>query len=186
MNLPHSVEQLRERCAAGESFDYLYFWGHSSAPGAPLGKACFSQWFKSPFTQDGVRYATAEHWMMAGKARLFGDEQALERILAARTPADAKALGREVRGFDDARWRTHSFELVVEGNLGKFEQNPDMQRVLLGTGTKVLVEASPVDPVWGIGLAEADAAAREPATWRGLNLLGFALMQVRERLGGQA
>lgn len=182
MSLPLSVEQLRERCAAGDTFDYLYFWGHTSAPGAPLGKACFSQWFKSPFVLEGVRYATAEHWMMAGKARLFGDERALEAVLAARTPADAKAVGREVRGFDEARWLAARFDLVVAGNQAKFEQNAELRRVLLATAGRVLVEASPVDPVWGIGLAEADAAARTPATWRGLNLLGFALMAVRERL----
>lgn len=182
MNMPITVEQLQQACAAGDSFDYLYFWGHSRAAGAAVGKSCLSQWYPSAFSLAGIRYATAEHYMMAGKARLFGDGDALQRILAAHTPNEVKAIGREIRGFDEALWRESRQAIVFEGNLGKFSQNPELARYLLGTAPRVLVEASPVDPVWGIGLAEGDSNAHTPATWRGLNLLGFALMQVRECL----
>jgi ribA/ribD-fused uncharacterized protein len=182
MNMPITVEQLQQACAAGDSFDYLYFWGHSRAAGAPVGKSCLSQWYPSAFTLAGICYATAEHYMMAGKARLFDDAEALQRILAACSPNEVKAIGREIRGFDEALWRESRQAIVFEGNLGKFSQNPELARYLLGTAPRVLVEASPVDPVWGIGLAEGDSNAHAPATWRGLNLLGFALMQVRECL----
>ncbi|MFD0725296.1 NADAR family protein [Lysobacter brunescens] len=184
--LPLDVDALRARATAGERFAFLCFWGHRPrADGAPSA-SCFSQWYPSPFTVDGVRYATAEHWMMAGKARLFGDESALAKVLANDDPGAAKAAGRGVRHFDEARWSAHRFDLVVEGNLAKFSQHPDLRRFLLSTGDRVLVEASPVDPIWGIGLAAADPRATEPAQWTGLNLLGFALMVVRERLAAIA
>lgn len=184
--LPLDVDALRARVAGGERFGYLCFWGHRPrADGAPSA-SCFSQWFASPFTVDGVRYATAEHWMMAGKARQFDDEAALAKVLAHDDPAAAKAAGRGVRGFDEARWLAHRFDLVVEGNFAKFSQHPALGRFLLSTGDQVLVEASPVDAIWGIGLAAGDPRAHDPAQWPGLNLLGFALMDVRERLGASA
>jgi ribA/ribD-fused uncharacterized protein len=176
------VERLRQRCAAGESFKYLYFWGHRPATDDKVGKSCFSQWYEASFKLDGVRYASAEHYMMAAKARLFDDPRLLERILAARSPGEAKVLGREVAGFDEARWNAERVGIVIEGNLGKFGQNASLKKYLLGTADRVLVEASPVDAIWGIGLAASDPLAAEPATWQGLNLLGFALMEVRRRL----
>ena len=179
---PRDLEALRARHATGERFDFLCFWGHRGrADGAP-SKACFSQWFPAPFVIDDVRYATAEHWMMAGKARLFGDAAALAKVLAHDDPAKAKAAGRGVRDFDEAIWTTRRFALVAEGNRAKFEAHPPFRDFLLATGDRVLVEASPVDPVWGIGLAADDPAAADPARWRGSNLLGFALMAVREAL----
>jgi hypothetical protein len=184
--LPADVDALRARVAAGEAFRYLCFWGHRGrADGAPSA-ACFSQWFPAPFVVDGVRYATAEHWMMAEKARLFGDAAALAKVLAKDDPAAAKAAGRTVRGFDEAIWQRHRYGIVVAGNRAKFGQHPALAAFLAGTGDRILVEASPVDPVWGIGLAAADPGAHDPDRWRGLNLLGFALMDVRAGLGGQA
>lgn len=183
---PRDLEALRVRHATGERFDFLCFWGHRGrADGAP-SKACFSQWFPAPFEVDGVRYATAEHWMMAEKARLFADEAALAKVFAKDDPAAAKAAGRTVRGFDEAIWQRHRFGIVVAGNLAKFGQHPALAAFLAGTGDRVLVEASPVDAVWGIGLAADDPGAHDPDRWRGANLLGFALMDVRARLGGQA
>jgi hypothetical protein len=184
--LPVDVDALRARVAGGETFRYLCFWGHRGrADGAPSA-ACFSQWFPAPFTVDDVRYATAEHWMMAEKARLFGDEAAVVRVFANDDPGAAKAAGRTVRGFDEATWQRHRFSIVVAGNLAKFGQHPVLAAFLAGTGDRILVEASPVDPVWGIGLAATDPGAHDPDRWRGANLLGFALMDVRARLGGQA
>lgn len=177
-----SREQLAEILAAGAVPKWLMFWGHQPQVDGTVGKGCLSQWWPCLFTVDGVDYASAEHWMMAGKARLFGDEEALARILAARSLAEAKNLGRLVRGFDEELWTSRRFELVVAGNVAKFGQDPARREFLLGTANRVLVEASPRDRVWGIGLGAANEKATDPTQWRGLNLLGFALMEARERL----
>lgn len=123
--------------------------------------------------------------MMAAKARLCGDAETAGKILAAPHPGAAKALGRQVRGFDEQRWVQHRFEVVVAGNLAKFGQHRQLGDFLAGTGSRVLVEASPRDRVWGIGLAADDERARSPERWQGLNLLGFSLMEVRRQLRAQ-
>jgi len=122
--------------------------------------------------------------MMAAKAMLFGDAETAERIRAAPHPGAAKALGRQVRGFDEQRWAERRFSLVVTGNLAKFGQHPELRDFLLGTGSTILVEASPLDRIWGSGLTVDDEHAASPADWSGLNLLGFALMEVRRQLQG--
>ncbi len=175
-------DDLLTRVRAGERIKYLCFWGHRPLPDGRLGPSCLSQWWPSPFTVAGVEYTTAEHWMMAGKARLFGDADAERRVLAAAHPAGAKKAGRLVRGFDETVWERERFRIVVEGSVHKFASDPALRAFLLHTGDRVLVEASPVDRVWGIGLAADDAAATDPERWRGPNLLGFALMAARERL----
>ncbi len=175
-------EALAALVAGGTRPRYLMFWGHRPRPDGSVGPSCLSQWWPAPFTVDGVRYPTAEHWMMAGKARLFGDERSAAQVLAAGHPNQAKALGRQVRGFDEELWARHRWDLVVEGNVAKFGQHPALRDFLLGTGSRVLVEASPLDRVWGIGLAADDERAADPARWQGLNLLGFALMETRSRL----
>lgn len=177
-----SREALIRAVRAGAGVKYLHFWGHRPRPDGRIGPSCLSQWWPSPFTVDGVRYATAEHWMMAGKARLFEDAAAERAVLAAGHPAEAKKAGRLVRGFDEEVWARERFRIVVEGSVHKFAAHPELQGFLLGTGDRVLVEASPVDRVWGIGLAADDEAAMDPERWRGPNLLGFALMAARERL----
>ncbi|MEH1016178.1 NADAR family protein [Micromonospora sp. CPCC 206060] len=179
---PADLDDLRTRLAAGSRVRYLFFWGHRPQRDGSVGPGCLSQWWPAPFVVDGVRYATAEHYMMAGKARLFGDGPAVDRILAAPDPGAAKALGRQVRGFDEQVWVAHRFDLVVAANVAKFDQHPELGAFLVATGGRVLVEASPVDRIWGIGLAADDPRATDPARWRGLNLLGFALMQARARL----
>lgn len=121
--------------------------------------------------------------MMAEKAALFGDETTREEILRAPNPGAAKALGRKVRGFDEAAWIERRFSIVVAANEAKFGQNVELATFLKQTGSRVLVEASPVDRIWGVGLAADDEKIDNPNQWRGLNLLGFALMQVRESLG---
>ncbi|MFE3518107.1 NADAR family protein [Streptomyces sp. NPDC059166] len=176
------MDGLLARTARGERVKYLPFWGHRPRPDGSLGKSCLSQWWPSPFTVDAVTYASAEHWMMAGKARLFGDAETEELALGARSPAAAKKAGRLVKGFDDAVWARERFALVVTGSVHKFGQDPALRAYLLGTGDRVLVEASPVDRIWGIGLAADDPRAADPASWRGLNLLGFALMEARTLL----
>lgn len=123
--------------------------------------------------------------MMAGKARLFGDEDMASRIIEASSPGDAKALGRAIQGYDEKLWAASRYVIVVEGNIAKFGQHPDLLAFLAATAGSVLVEASPANRVWGIGLAADDSRAVRPSQWEGLNLLGFALMDVRERLAGE-
>jgi len=170
----------------GRRPELFLFWGHRPLPNGIIGKSCLSQWWPARFCVEGVTYPTAEHFMMAEKARLFGDESTRARILTTRHPKTAKELGREVRHFKQNVWHKERFHIVVRGNLAKFEQNRDLGAYLLSTGDKVLVEASPYDDIWGIGLAADDQRAKNPAQWRGLNLLGFALMEVRQilRTGG--
>lgn len=176
---------LQAAVGEGAVFKYLFFWGHTPKRAGEVDASCLSQWFPAPFTVDGDTYATAEHWMMAGKARLFGDADALARILSSTDPQAAKAFGRAVRGFDEARWDEHRFAHVVEGNVHKFGQRPALRSFLLATGERVLVEASPRDRIWGIGMGASNEDARDPRRWRGANLLGFALMEARARLRAQ-
>lgn len=175
-------ESLAAHLAAGNAVEFLFFWGHTPRSEGAVDAACLSQWFPRAFAQGGIDYASAEHFMMAEKARLFRDAEALESILKAPTPADAKALGRKVRGYDDAAWGAARFDAVVRGNLAKFGQHPDLRAFLLATGERVLVEASPRDTIWGIGLGAQNPDASSPQRWRGRNLLGFALMAVRDQL----
>ncbi|MEH0982571.1 NADAR family protein [Micromonospora sp. CPCC 205556] len=182
---PRTVADLTALLAQGRRVKYLCFWGHQPRRDGTIGHGCLSQWWPAPFTVDGRRFITAEHWMMWHKAALFGDEEMAEQILAASHPHRAKTLGRQVRGFDEAVWEARRYDIVVAGSVAKFGQHDDLRAYLLGTGERVLVEASPVDRVWGVGLAADDPRAEDPARWRGLNLLGFALMQARDELRGR-
>jgi ribA/ribD-fused uncharacterized protein len=177
-----SIEELRSAIATGVRVKYLFFWGHQPSNDGRITASCLSQWWPAPFTVDGVRFGSAEHYMMWRKAMLFGDGATAERIVAAGHPRQAKELGRGVRGFDEDRWAAERFEIVVAASLAKFGQHPDLAGFLLGSAGRVLVEASPVDRIWGIGLAADDPRASDPARWQGLNLLGFALMRAREAL----
>jgi ribA/ribD-fused uncharacterized protein len=176
------VDDLIELELRDEFPEFVLFWG--GKPHHGVGKSCLSQWYPSPFTVDGVTYPTAEHYMMAGKARLFGDAEAEARVLADPDPARAKGAGRAVRGFDEESWTAHRYDIVVAGNRAKFCGHEPLRNFLLATSGKVLVEASPYDAIWGIGLGVRQPEAVRPSEWRGLNLLGFALMDVRAHLSG--
>lgn len=171
---------LEEALQAKACLEFLFFWGHQPAKDGRITSSCFSQWWPASF--DGVLYPTAEHWMMAEKARLFGDEQAVQQILSAVSPKQAKQLGREVRGFSEVAWDRQKRRIVAEGSYAKFSQNKELGAFLLSTGSQILVEASPVDRVWGIGLSADDGRTANPLLWRGENLLGFTLMTTRDRL----
>ena len=179
---PSDARSVQDLLLVGERAKFLLFWGHTPPAAGGVSAACLSQWWPSGFSVDGVDYATAEHHMMAGKARLFGDDDAAARIVAAGHPRDAKVIGRQVRGFDQEAWEAARFEIVVRGNVAKFGQDPELRDFLLGTGRRVLVEASPRDRVWGIGMSARNENAENPGAWRGANLLGFALMEARHRL----
>ena len=158
---------------------YLMFWGHRPEPDGSIGRGCLSQWWPATFTVDSHTFATAEHYMMWSKAKLFNDDEIAEKILSAPHPHRAKALGRQVRAFDQEVWESARYAIVVEGSRAKFTQHDDLGTFLRRTGDRVLVEASPMDRVWGIGLAANDPRAEDPTQWRGLNLLGYALMAAR-------
>ncbi|MDE3724881.1 NADAR family protein [Nocardiopsis sp. N85] len=183
---PENARSAADLAKTTGRVQYLHFWGHRPHPSGKVSASCLSQWWPADFTVDGALYRTAEHYMMAGKARLFGDDEALAEIIEAGHPRDAKEIGRRVRGFDQAVWEASRFDIVVAANVAKFGQHSDLRYFLLGTGNRVLVEASPRDRVWGIGLGAGHDDAGRPERWRGLNLLGFALMEARARLAAGA
>jgi ribA/ribD-fused uncharacterized protein len=161
------------------ALEFIFFWKPSLNV---IDKSCLGQWQQSYFEVDMDTYSCAEQYMMAEKARLFEDEDAEAQIMQAVHPKEMKALGRKLKNFDQNIWDKAKYSVVLNGNYYKFAQNKEMRDFLLATGNKVLVEASPLDTIWGIGLREGDTKAQNPATWRGTNLLGFALMEVRDEL----
>lgn len=180
----HQLSELRASWAAApRPQSFLFFWGHTSKDPHIVGPECLSQWYPAPFHLDGIPYPTAEHAMMVAKARCFGDTEIVQQILADPCPKKAKQLGRQVRGFEAERWEAIDFEVVLRANLAKFSQNPVLGDFLRSTASKILVEASPLDAKWGIGLDRHSPLAQDPRTWKGSNLLGFALMQVRQSMG---
>ena len=182
MSEPRSREQLERQIAEGARFKYLLFWGHQPLPSGEVGAGCLSQWWPVEFELEGQLYRSAEHYMMAEKARLFEDSERLAHIMSCEHPAEAKKWGRRVVGFEQKVWNRKRFEIVVRGSQAKFGQNPELKAYLLATGKRILVEASPRDRIWGIGLGKNSDKATDPHQWRGLNLLGFALMEARSRL----
>ncbi len=180
--MKYTLQNVTERFKRKEKLKFLFFWGHTVKD--EITKACFSQWFPLEFTENGTTYKTAEHYMMAGKAKLFNDEEILDKIVQATSPNQAKSLGRKVRNFDPKIWDEHKYEIVKQGNLLKFSQNEKFGEFLLSTNNKILVEASPYDKIWGIGMLESDSRAENPLLWNGENLLGFALMEVRDEFKG--
>ena len=178
---PLDIAALQSRIRAGWRPQFVFFWSHTS-PVAAIGNECLSQWYPAPFIIDGVSYRSAEQYMMAEKARLFGDREAVHRILETNDPHVAKEVGRQVSRFSERTWQERRFEIVVTGNEAKFSQNIALRQFLAGTGRCILAEASPTDEIWGIGLAADDLGATDPLAWRGHNLLGFALMHVRSRM----
>jgi ribA/ribD-fused uncharacterized protein len=177
--MKYSIEKLTTEKQENK---FLFFWGHQPNKDGSISKTCFSQWWLSSFDVDGITYKTAEHWMMAKKALLFNDKEIFEKIIQAKSPAEAKKLGREVKNYDDKLWLANRYQIVKEGNYHKFSQNAELATFLLNTKERILVEASPVDPIWGIGMAADNKEVNNPEKWQGLNLLGFALMEVRDEL----
>lgn len=176
------MKYSKDKILENKENDFLFFWGHQPSKDAIITKTCFSQWWMSSFNVDGIEYKSAEHFMMAKKAELFDDLEVGNKIINANSPADVKKLGREVKNYNDHTWTENRYEIVKEGNFHKFDQNPDLKKFLLSTEEKTLVEASPVDPIWGIGMASDNVNCNNPEEWKGLNLLGFALMEVRDEL----
>jgi len=150
---------------------YHFFW---SGP--------FSQWHPSLIKLDGVIFDFAEQAMMHQKALLFEDTQAAERILSAPEPSEQKAIGQQVRAFDQATWDARKINIVLRISRAKYQQNDGLRRKLFQTGRALLAEASPHDLIWGIGMDAKTAAVTDPDYWPGQNLLGRILTQVRDEM----
>ena len=157
---------------------YYFFYGHQ-----PDQKGNFlSQWYQCQFIENGIHYTSAEQYMMAHKALLFKDDKIFGQIMALADPRYIKSLGRRVANYDDDIWNEHKYEIVIQGNRLKFRQNPSLLKKLLATKKHILVEASPSDKIWGIGLDKEHAKKISSREWPGQNLLGKALMEVRAEL----
>ena len=148
----------------------------------PFYGGVFSQWYPSPMVIDGVKYSCAEQYMMAQKARLFGDDPALRAIMSTDDPAQQKRLGKLVRGFDVRIWEAVARDVVMRASIAKFASDPKLRARLLLTEGTVLVEASPTDVIWGVGLAEDDPRVHNRVRWRGRNWLGQVLTDLRDDL----
>ncbi|MBP3250867.1 MAG: NADAR family protein [Ruminococcus sp.] len=180
--MKYSNDIILSKAAAGEKMKFIFFWGHTPGRAGSVDMSCLSQWYECRFTVDSVVYHTAEQYMMSQKALLFGDEDIYQKIMNAGDPGAYKALGRMISGFDEELWKSRRTDIVINGNMAKFSQNDDLREFLLNTGSRVLVEASPYDRIWGIGMAKNSADIEDPFCWKGTNLLGYCLMEVRDRL----
>lgn len=178
----YDINWLIDKYENGDNLKFIYFWGNTNKNVNEIDKSCFSQWYKSPFEVANIIYETAEHWMMAQKALLFNDQKAFAKITNCRKPGEAKEIGRTILGFYEQIWDERKFEIVKIGNIHKFNQYPKLAEYLYKTGERILVEASPVDAIWGVGLAHDNPNIENIYMWRGENLLGFALMEVRDFL----
>lgn len=175
MKFTYEESKVYQQLFNTEDEIFEYFWETKSP---------FSQWHPSSFKVNGVEFQTAEHYMMYGKAMLFGDLEVAQKILVTTIPRDIKALGKAVKGFSDRKWNPAKIQIVYDASQAKFEQNPELLDILLATKGKTLVEASPYDRIWGIGLAKEHEDALNRDTWKGENLLGKILTELRYKLTG--
>jgi len=144
----------------------------------------FSQWHKSKFKINDLLFNSAEQYMMYSKAKLFGDNETADKILQSTNVREQKKLGREVKNFNLEIWNRNAINIVYEGNKAKFTQNPEYLELLLSTKGKTIVEASPTDRVWGIGMTRENKNSNNIFEWNGTNWLGIVLTELREELQG--
>ena len=131
---------------------------------------------------DGIVYNSCEQYMMHQKALVFGDTEIADEIMKENNPREQKKFGRMIKNFDKVTWDSCCLGIVYRGNLAKFTQNTELGEQLLETGNRILVEASPLDKIWGIGMAEEDLGIEDPSNWKGLNLLGQAITLVKQQM----
>lgn len=172
----YNIDELRKAYTEGKKFKFVFLGGHTPPKDGSVDKSCFSQWWMCQFMVEGTQYSCAE------QARLFGDDEMLESILKAKHPKEMKAFGRAVRNFDKDIWDKECYGIVKRASLAKFSQNPKLADYLNLTKNRILVEASPRDRIWGIGMSQSNPDVENSMKWRGRNLLGFALMEARDEL----
>lgn len=177
-----SIDNLKEDYKAAKNLEYIFFWGHTQTKDKSITKCCFSQWWLSDFFINEQKYLCMEQYMMAEKARLFEDKDIEIKILESAKQGTIKALGRKVKNFDETIWNKYKYSIVLNGNYQKFTQNKELKDFLIASKNKIIVEASPYDKIWGIGMSIEDENIENPMMWKGQNLLGFALMEVRNSL----
>jgi ribA/ribD-fused uncharacterized protein len=176
--MPLDVCALAEAVRRGSQPDYLVFADWGGDP--PLG--WLAPWTPTPFETASGFFPSGEHYFMRAKALLFGDRAVADKILRAKSPGQARELGRRVSGFDEDVWAAARGRVMDETNHAKFSSLPELGTYLLSTWPAVLVQASALDLVWGSGLDLGDPFLRRPERWPGQNLVGFSLMRVREGL----
>ena len=167
---------MKKSMAESKRESFTFFYGKSSP---------FSQHYLVDFSIAGVTYCCAEQYMMHKKARLFNDVEIAEQIIQTNDPRKHKALGRKVRGFNEVTWKEQCQAIVREANKEKFTQNPELLAALMETKGTTLVEASPRDTIWGIGLSAENPKAQRRETWRGTNLLGQILTDLRDEIDSE-
>jgi ribA/ribD-fused uncharacterized protein len=153
---------------------FTLFWN------GPFSQWCPSRFNSADFFDWPAEFNTAEQYMMAGKAWVFNDRSAFNQILQAKTPRQQKAIGRTIVGFDRAIWEPVCMGIVYRGSHYKFSSNTDLMAHLVLTAGTTIVEASPEDKIWGIGLHETDPRCLSRSTWHGTNYLGRVLTQLRD------
>lgn len=151
--------------------NFIFFWG-----------GIYSQWALKDIIINGITFNCCEQFMMYSKAKMFNDIDALNKIMMEKDPYIQKKIGRSVKGFDDSEWHKVSRDVVYRGNYAKFTQHKNLKQMLLETGTKIIVEASPYDKIWGIGMSSTNPHVTDMSKWKGKNWLGEAIMKVREEL----
>ena len=149
-------------------------------PDEPYG--FLSNWYRSEFSVDGIKFTSMEQYMMYKKAILFEDAEIASQILKTDDVVLIKELGRKVSNYNDTVWNGMRQVVIYKGLLEKFRQNDDLRKSLLDTGDDMLAECAVKDSVWGIGLSMTDDNRNDINAWRGQNLLGFSLMLVRGEL----
>lgn len=180
--MKYSRERIENDFQNRKKEKFIFFWGHQPSKDGTITKTSFSQWWRSSFSINIGTYCCMEQYMMAEKARLFKDVETLEKIMRSNNPKEIKVLGRQVKNFDENIWKKNRYSIILNGNYAKFMQNEDLRLFLISTKDSILVEASPYDKIWGIGMSSNNENIENPLLWRGLNLLGFALMEVRDEL----
>lgn len=165
------IIELSERIMKNNLDKYTFFYGGE-----------FSQWYKFPMysSKEQLTFNCSEQYMMFKKASIFNDFDSVQKIMKTKYPIEQKKFGRCVKGFDENHWDNVKMDVVFNGNLLKFSHNKDLEDLLLSTTGTTLVEASPIDKIWGIGLDESTARITPVSKWRGENLLGIALTDVRD------
>lgn len=189
--MKYTTQWLLDEMKQGKKFDFLGFWGNKNDT---KEEKTFSNFYKSKFTVDIFKnrqhtFECSEQYFMYRKAIEFEDYETAEKILAnGLSPSEYKSFGRMVKNYDDKKWNEIRYGVMIDGLRHKFNQNETLKQYLLKTGNKIIVEASPVDTIWGVGLAKVNKQGipnniwKNPSKWNGQNFLGFALMELRDEI----